>query len=112
MRFALVPVDGARQAFFHRRPGAEAEFVGRAGYVELAPGLTVGLRRIPDDLAAEPDPGGDCPCQIADGDLLAGTEIHRLPLVVLLRGDDDALGGILDIEKLARRRSIAPQRDR
>ena len=48
-----VPVDGAPQALFEVGPRDEAEAIAGAGGVQRAPRLTVRLRGVPDDLAAE-----------------------------------------------------------
>src|SRR2546430_14830159 len=84
-----VPPDRLRQSDIHRRAGAEAEFVGGARDLELAPRLAVRLARVPDDLAAEAALLGDDAREVADGDLLAASQVHGVGLVVRLgRGDD------------------------
>ena len=45
------------------------------------------------------------------GDLDAAAQVDRLARVVALGRQHDALGGVLDVEELARRRAVAPQHD-
>ena len=49
--------------------------------------------------------------QLADRDLAAGAEVDRLGIVVALGREHDALGRVLDVEELARRRAGAPDLD-
>src|SRR5205085_1498336 len=71
----------------------------------------VRLRRIPDDLAGEAGPLADDAREIANRELFAAAEIHGLAAVVLFGSGDDSIGGVFDVEKLARRRAVAPQDD-
>ena len=54
---------------------------------------------------------GDQLHEVADRDLLAGAQVDRLGAVVALGGEDDALGGVVDVEELARGRAGAPDVD-
>src|SRR5687768_17827347 len=106
------PRNRLTQTLIHRRTRAESEELRGAAGVEHAPRLAVRLGRVPYDLAAESGLARDDPREIADQHFLAATEVHRFGAVVALRGGDDSLGRVLDIEELARRRAVAPQRDR
>ena len=83
----------------------------RARDVEESARLAVRLRRVPDDLAAESGRPGDDLGQLADRDLLARPKVDRVAAVVPLRGEHERQGGVLDVEKLSGRRSIAPEDD-
>ena len=82
-----------------RRPGTERRG-GPAG-VDPAPGLAVGLGRVPADLAGEAGGLGDELDQVADRQLLVGAQVDRVGPVVALGGQHDALGGVVDVEELA-----------
>src|SRR4029450_6737006 len=69
------------------------------------------LVRAPADLAGEAGELRDGLGEVADRDLDAGAEVDGLRLVVALRGEPDPLGGVLDVEELARRRAVAPEHD-
>src|SRR5204863_10033649 len=73
-----VPGDRAREAVSERRARVEAETLLRAGGVELAPWLAVRLGRVPDELAVVPGELRDQLGEVADANLLAGAEIHRI----------------------------------
>ena len=49
--------------------------------------------------------------QLADRDLPPDAEVDRLRAVVALGGEDDPLGGVVDVEELARRAARAPDLD-
>src|SRR4051794_434850 len=102
----LVPGDRLGHPLFHRCRRAEAKLRGGARDVELASRLAVGASRIPDNLAAESDRFGDGARKVADGDLFAAAEVHGITFVVFFRGGDDSLGGIVDVEELARGRAV------
>src|ERR1051325_11698263 len=101
--------EGAGPASLERRGGAKAEAALGAPGVEQPPRLTARLGRVPDDAARVADGAGDDAGEIADADLVAGADVHRLRALVSLRREHDSLGRIFDVEKLARRRAVAPQ---
>ena len=103
--------DGSSQTLVESGSGAEAESLLRARRIQLAARLSVRLRRIPDDAACEADGGGDLPHQILDGDFLAGSEVHRIAAVVLLRGEQNGVRRVLHVEELAGRGAVAPHLD-
>src|SRR5690606_9692564 len=85
-RLLAPPSDGALQSVVQIDARLEAEAFLRAGRVEAAPRLPVGLGSIPDDLTAVADDPLQLRDQLADRDLAAGAEVDRLGIVVLLRG--------------------------
>jgi nitroimidazol reductase NimA-like FMN-containing flavoprotein (pyridoxamine 5'-phosphate oxidase superfamily) len=111
------PSDGAvprdRPAQPLAEVGARAEAEGQLGTLGVhgAARLAVGLAGIPDDLAREAGLARDLLRQLADPDLAARAEVHRLGRVVALRRQHDALGGVVDVEEVARRRARAPGLD-
>ena len=100
------------QAFLEGHIRLEAELLARAVNVELASRLAVGLGRVPNDLAFESGELRDQRHQVADGDLAARAEVHRLGLVVALGGEDDRPRRVIDVEELARRGPGTPDGDR
>ena len=82
----------------------------RARHVEPAARLAVRLAGVPDEAALVARPPCAIFCgQIADRDLLAAAQVDRVAGVVTLGREHDALGRVLDVEELARRRAVAPQ---
>src|SRR5262245_33527856 len=71
-----IPLDRAAEPFLERRRGGESEGRRGARGVEHAARLTVGLRGIPDDLAAKIGEPRDEPDQIGDPDLETGADVH------------------------------------
>ncbi len=75
-------------------------------------GWPFGFDVVPDDLAGVAGRIGDRACELANRDLVAGAEVHRVCAVVLLRRQRQALGAILDVQELPRRRAVTPEHDR
>ena len=92
--------------------GLEAEALARARDVEAPARLAVRLAGVPDEAARRSRSARAISVgQVADRDLVAAAEVHRVARVVALGGEHDPLGGVLDVEELARRRAVAPQHD-
>ncbi len=91
--------------------GIEAEELPRAACVDAAAWLSARLRLVPDDPTVVACDGSDELGELADRDLLARSEVHGLGAVVALRGEDEALDAVLDVEELPRRRAVAPEDD-
>src|SRR5947208_635748 len=98
--------DGARDAVRERGPGREPELLAGPRDVQATPRLSVGLAGVPDEAPLEGGRPRDDPGQVADRDLLAAAQVHRVAGVILLGGEDDALRRVLDVEKLARGRAV------
>ena len=49
--------------------------------------------------------------EVADGDFLAGAEVDGVGVVVALGGEDDAFGGVVDVDELAGGGAGAPDVD-
>lgn len=107
----LVPGDRPLEALAELRSGREAELLPRPGRIQAASGLAVGLGRVPADLAFEARKLGYQRDEIADADLHARPQVHRIGFVVALRRQDDALGGILGVQELSRGQTVAPDLD-
>src|SRR5438093_12834306 len=107
----FVPGDGPAQAFVEGRARSEAELALGPGDVQGAARLARGRGRVPADLPAEAAQPGDQLRQVADGDLHPRADVDGLRLVVALGGAHDALGGVLDVDELTRRRAGAPALD-
>src|SRR5258705_321264 len=101
---AAEPCGRRLEPVAERRMCTKAEELLGARDIELASRLTVRLRRVPDDLARVARELGDELRELADRDLLARAEIHRVCAVVVPRGEPDALGAVVDVEKLSRGR--------
>ena len=83
-RWARYQSIGAAQAVVERRVAVKPNaLLGPAG-IDTPAGLTVGLGRVPPDLAVEPDELDDELDQLADGQLAVGAEVHRIGAVVPL----------------------------
>src|SRR3954454_19786727 len=95
-----IPGDRPAQAFLEVGACLEAEPLFGPRHVESSPRLTVRLARVPADLPAETGVVHDEMNEVLDADLPAATEIDRFPAVVLLRGEHDCLGRIVDVEEL------------
>jgi len=98
-----VPRDRALEPFAQRRARLEAEEVAGASGVEAPARLAVRHRRIPFDLACEARELCDLFRKLANRDLDAGAEVHRLCTVVLLRGQHQPFDAVIHVEELARR---------
>src|SRR5262249_35143916 len=103
-----VPGDRLLEPSAERRRRAEPEELLCAADVEPAPGLPVRLRPVPDDFAVEAGQLRDYVREVADRDLLAGADVHRLGAVVALRREPDRLGAVVHVEELARGAAVAP----
>src|ERR1043165_3238312 len=91
------PVDGSLEPFFKSDLGLEAyDLLGLLG-IEAAPRLAVGLGRIPLDAALEPGELHDQLDQVLDRDFHVGAEVERIGVILALRGQDDALGGVVHV---------------
>src|SRR5919199_619389 len=97
----LEPRDGLAQTFLEPDPRRPPELALRARGVEHPPRLAVGLRGVPDDAALEAAQPGDERHEVGDLDLEARAQVHRVALVVPLRGGDDALGRVARVQELA-----------
>ena len=75
----------------------------RPAHIQLAPGLAVGFARVPHDAPVETGQAGDGFGQILDADLEAAAKVDRATLVIASGRQQDALGGVLHVEELARR---------
>src|SRR4051794_41014019 len=106
-----VPVECAPQTFLeiHARPPPE-ELLGAANG-DPAPGLTVGLARIPHELTLVPDDASDGLDGLADGDLVIGADVDGIGADVVFGGEHDCLRGILDVEVFAAGTTGAPHVD-
>src|ERR1041384_3421138 len=107
----FVPLDRATQSFLKRGARTETKFLLCFLSGEAATGLAARFGRIPTDVAREIRQPGDDGNEIANRNLLAGTDVNGIGLVVQLGGADDAFGGILDVDELARGRAAAPTFD-
>ena len=79
------PGDGLGDAGTQIMGRLEAEKLFGPRHIQAAARLAVGLGGIPNDLAGKADLFGDDLGQIADSDLLAGSEVDRQVAVVALR---------------------------
>src|SRR5690349_1104815 len=98
---SLKPIDSLAQAVLQARFGAEADQLGGSADVQTPARLAVGLARVPHDSAFEAGDLRDQFGELADRDLAAIAEVHRLRRLVLLQRQDQAFGTILHIEELA-----------
>src|SRR5436190_14445989 len=98
-----VPHNRLLEPVAQRRARLEAEQLTRAGRVHAPAWLAVRHRRVPGDLALEADDLRHELREVADRDLLAGTEVDRLRAVVTLGRQDQPVDAVLDVEELARR---------
>src|SRR5512135_3352605 len=90
----LEPRHGLAQAFLEPDARLPAELAQGTRGVEHATRLAVGLRHVPDDVALEAAGPGHQRHEVADEDLEARAQVHRVALLVALGGGDDALGGV------------------
>ena len=90
----------------------EPEVFGSAGSIELPSRLTVGLARVPANLAPEAAQFRDQVDQVPNGDLGAGPEIFdRVGAIVALRRQGDSLSRISNVEEFAGGRAVTPDCD-
>src|SRR5437868_641915 len=81
--------------------GLETETFLRARHVEAAPRLAVGLAGVPDEAAFIARRLRDLRGQVPDRDLLAAAQVDGVARVVALGREQDALGGVVDVQELA-----------
>src|SRR5262245_58579859 len=98
-------------SLLERRPCDEAEALARPRDVQLPARLAVRLRLVPHEAPREPGRARDVVREVADADLDAVPQVDRVARVVALGGQQDAFGGVLDVEELARGRPVAPKHD-
>lgn len=77
-------------------------------HIQLTAWLTVGFGRVPNNASMKTGQPGNGLQQVANADLGAASQIDGFTIVIMLGCAQDAVGGILDIEELARRRAITP----
>src|SRR6266851_4411235 len=85
--------------------------LSRARHIERAPRLAVGLRSVVGEPAPIVHQLADQARQIADRDLPAAAKIYGFRPIVSLASREDAFGGVLNVEELARWRPVSPQND-
>src|SRR6185436_15180242 len=100
----FVPGNRRRDAAIEWGARLEAEALTRARHVELAARLAVRLARVPYELPVKAAGTRDDLREISNRHLVAAAQVDRLAGVVALRRQHDAVGGVLDIEELTRRR--------
>src|SRR5258708_279395 len=110
-RLLAIPSDRAREPVPELRPGLEPEQLPGLCDVESAARLAVRHRGVPGDLALEAGQLGDQRGQLTDRYLLPRPEVDWIGAVVVLGGEQQAVGGVLDVEELAGRRAVAPEHD-
>src|SRR5262245_4861551 len=106
-----VPGDGALDPFAQRCSRLEAEELPRTSRVDASARLAVRLLLIPRDAALVSRHVGDELGEVLDGDLMGRAEIDRLGAVEAFRGQHESLDTVVDVQELARRRSVAPEHD-
>src|SRR5438552_17808487 len=111
-RLPPVPLNRTGDAVLERCMRLEPESLFRAGRIEAPARLSVRLRRIPLDDTLVSDAARNQLCKIGDADLDPAADVHRLRTVIQLRCSYDSLRGVLNVEKLARRRAVSPERHR
>jgi hypothetical protein len=89
----------------------EPESLARPRCVERTPGLPIGLRRVPPDLAGKAGQANNDCDEVTDGDLATGAQVHGLRVVIAFGGEAYAIGSIVDIEELSGRCPRAPHDD-
>jgi hypothetical protein len=105
------PLDGAAQAGLEVGPRPEAELLLGPADVQAAAGLPIWLARIPFDLPLVADQLAEDRDEALDRDLTVGTEVDRLAPLVALGRQPDRLRRVVNIEKLAAGREVAPDLD-
>src|SRR4051812_32218029 len=107
----FIPGDRFDQPVAEAGPGAEAKLLLGPGSIQTAARLAVRLGRVPTKRALEGAQLADRFGKHADGDLLPRTDVNRVWLVVVLRGENDTLGGIADEQELPGRGAGPPHVD-
>src|SRR5262245_26754804 len=108
----FVPLDRLAQSVAESSPRNDSEALAGAACVHAPPWLTVGLRRVPPQLAAIARGVLDHRGQVGDGNLLAAAEIDRLGVIVGIGHAGDTLRRVAHEEELASRRAGAPDLNR
>src|SRR5262245_21560232 len=101
MHLFAIPRNRLLEPVAKRRPGAEAEGGFRARGVECAARLAVRHRGVPHDPALEAGQLCDRLGEVADRDLGPGADVDGSRVVVALRGEEERLRRVLDVEELA-----------
>ena len=109
---AAKRLDRPRQPVLELDGRLEAHELAGARDVEVALRLPVRPRRVPHELALEAGEPRDELGEVADGGLAPDPEVDRVGDVEVLGGEQQPARGVVDVEKLARRRAGAPQRHR
>src|SRR5207302_1503981 len=109
---ALRPCDRLLEAVAEIGACGETEVVAGTGRVKHSPRLPIRLRRIPANLATVFGEVDDQSREVADRDLEAGADVHRFGTIVKLGAKDDRLGGVVDVNELARGGAAPPDVDR
>ena len=78
------------------------------GTVEDAPRLSIGFRRIPDDLAIKSYEFGDQRSERRDADFPTRANVHWFGIVVILRREHHRLCCVIDVKEIARGGTGAP----
>src|SRR5260370_32987578 len=99
---AYQPPRSSTQSIAQRSLCAPAKFGECTRSIEAPARLAIGLRGIPPQSAFVANHGSNLPEQVANADLLAGTEIHEFRFRIFLRRGDDAFRRILNVKELAR----------
>ena len=107
-----VPGDRPLEALAERRPRAEAEQLARPARRRASAAAGRSASTCPSAISpSKPGQLGDELGQLADRVSDAGAEVDRLGAVVALGREQQALGAVVDVEELARRRAVAPEHD-
>src|SRR5215831_20208129 len=101
-----VPGDRALEALPQLGPRLEPEELAGAGHVEPSARLAVRRLGVPLELAVEARQLGHQLGEVADRDLVPRAEVHRLRPAVARPCGRNPLGGVLDVEELARRAPV------
>src|SRR5277367_5506615 len=106
-----VPVDGLEKAGSKVGLRAEAKFALGFRDLEAAPRLSVGLARVPSQLAAKAGEFANQFGERPNRDLASGADVDGRGLFVKSCSHDDGARAILDIEKFPAGGAGAPQID-
>src|SRR5438105_4056920 len=104
-------MDCPAESFVERSSRLKTEHLKGARGIEPAPWLAFGFVGLPANLTLEAGKIADALCQILDGYLGAGTEVHGQRFVIANGGFDNSLGTIVHVEKFARSLARAPDVD-
>src|SRR5579859_2067358 len=106
-----IPFHRAAQTLFKGGVAAEAEQGLGPAHVQLAARLAVRLAGVPDQPALKAGDPRNGDHQVADANLEGAAQVHGVAVVVALGRQQNALGRVLGIQKLAGRRAVAPHHD-